>query len=188
MGIQDPAAPEPDGQRGGQPIRPASISCRTHRLTKLPAFRDLGHIRADYKDIEDYSQAHLTFSDGTVADLFATEVVLGGVANWLEVCANNHRTRCNLNPIDALTTYNAQDDYLKDVYVVEKTGTKQGWSHPAPDENWMHGYDQEMQDFMECAASGRRPMSGGQLAYDTVAVLYSAYLSAARSGAEVCVP
>lgn len=173
--------------RGGNSIRPASISCRTHELTKIPSFGDLGHIRRDYKDIEDYSQAHLTFSDGTVADVFAAEVVLGGVDNWLEVFANNHRTRCNLNPIDAVTTYNAQEEYLRDVYVVEKTGTKQGWSHPAPDENWMHGYDQEMQDFVECAATGRRPMSGAQLGFDTVVVMYSAYLSAARSGAEVCV-
>ena len=167
------------------PVRPATVSCRTHRLTKLASFLDQGHIRTGYDDIEDYAAIHVTFEDGTVADIFASEVVLGGVANWIEVYATNHRTRCNLNPVDALTTYNAREEYFNDVYVVEKTGTKQGWSHPAPDEDWQHGYPQEMQDFMECAASGRAPLCGSQLGLDTTAVLYAGYVSAERHGAEV---
>lgn len=167
------------------PIRPAAVSARTHRLTKLASFQDQGHLRTGYDDIEDYAAIHVVFEDGTVADIFASEVVLGGVANWIEVYATNHRTRCNLNPIDALTTYNAQEDYFKDIYVVEKTGTKQGWSHPAPDEDWQHGYPQEMQDFMECAATGRAPLCGSQLGWDTTAVLYAGYVSAERGGAEV---
>jgi len=171
--------------RDGRAIRPAAVSCRTHELTRLPAFRDAGTLRTDYYDIEDYCQAHVTFTDGTVADIFSTEVVLGGVHNWLEVYANNHRTRCNLNPIDALTTYNPREEFFKDVYVVEKIGTKQGWSHPAPDEEWQHGFAQEMQDFIECIAHSRRPQCGAELGYDTVAVLYSGYLSAERGGADV---
>jgi predicted dehydrogenase len=167
------------------PVRPASVSCRTHRLTKLASFQDQGHLRTGYDDIEDYGAIHVVFEDGTVADIFASEVVLGGVANWIEVYATNHRTRCNLNPIDALTTYNAREEYFNDIYVVEKTGTKQGWSHPAPDEDWQHGYPQEMQDFMECAATGRAPLCGSQLGWDTTAVLYAGYVSAERGGAEV---
>jgi len=172
----------------GRPIRPASVSARTHEITKLKNFRDAGFLRTTYDDIEDYGQMHITFHDGTVADIFSSELVLGGVHNWLEVFANNHRTRCNLNPIDALETYNPREDFLKDVYVTEKIGTKQGWSHPAPDEDWQHGYPREFQDFMESIAHGREPLSSGELARDTVAVLYSAYLSAERRGQEVEVP
>lgn len=171
--------------REGKAIRPSTVNCRTHELTRLPGYRDAGALRTDYHDIEDYAQLHVTFSDGTVADVFSTEVVMGGVSNWIEVFANNHRTRCNINPIDALTTYNPKEENFKDIYVVEKTGTKQGWSHPAPDENWMNGYAQEMQDFMECIETGRRPLCGSELGHDTVAVLYSGYLSAARGGKEV---
>jgi predicted dehydrogenase len=174
--------------RGGKPIRPATVSARTHEITRLKTFRDAGFLRTDYQDVEDYAQAHLTFSDGTVADIFSSELVLGGVHNWLEVYANNHRTRCNLNPTDALETYNPREDLLKDVYVVEKIGTKQGWSRPAPDEDWQHGYPREFQDFAEALAGGREPISGPALARDTIAVLYSAYLSAERKGAEVAVP
>ncbi|MGH9402456.1 MAG: Gfo/Idh/MocA family protein, partial [Terriglobia bacterium] len=90
----------------GKPVRPATVSARTHEITRLKNYRDAGFLRTSYDDIEDYSQAHVTFSDGTVADIFSTELVMGGVHNWLEVFANNHRTRCNLNPVNALETYN----------------------------------------------------------------------------------
>lgn len=174
--------------RDGRAIRPASVSARTHAITRMKSYRDEGFLRTGYQDIEDYAQIHVTFSDGMVADIFSSELVLGGVHNWLEVIANNHRTRCNLNPIDALETFNAKEELFKDVYVTEKIGTKQGWSHPAPDEDWQHGYPQEFQDFMESIAADREPLSGIALAQDTMAVLYSGYLSAERGGAEVAMP
>jgi predicted dehydrogenase len=172
----------------GKAIRPATVSARTHEITKLCGYRDSGYLRTAYQDIEDYGQMHIVFTDGTVADIFAAELVLGGVSNWLEVMANNHRTRCQLNPIDALTTFNPTADGFRDVYLTEKIETKLGWSHPAPDEAWQHGYPQEFQDFIESIAGGREPQSGLELARDTMAAIYAAYLSAERSGAEVAIP
>ncbi len=178
-----------EGQtRDGKPIRPSTVSARTHEITRLKNFRDAGFLRTSYDDIEDYGLVHITFDDGMVADIFSSELVMGGVHNWLEVFANNHRTRCNLNPVDALETYNPREDFLKDVYVTEKIGTKQGWTNPAPDEDWQHGYPREFQDFIESIYFNREPLSGGELARDTVAVLYSAYLSAERRGTEVEIP
>jgi predicted dehydrogenase len=174
--------------RNGKPIRPATVSARTHEITRLKNFRDAGFLRTSYDDIEDYGQMHIVFDDGTVGDIFSAELVMGGVHNWLEVFANNHRTRCNLNPVNALETYNPRENLLKDVYVTEKIGTKQGWSHPAPDEDWQHGYPQEFQDFMEAVALNREPLCGAELGRDTMAALYSAYLSAERLGAEVDIP
>jgi predicted dehydrogenase len=174
--------------RNGSPIRPATVSARVHEITRLPAYEDKGHLRTAYDDVEDYGLMHLAFADGTVADVLSTELVMGGVHNWLEVVANNHRTRCNINPIDSLETYNPVDSQFRDVYVVEKTGTKQGWSKPAPDEHWMNGYVQELAEFYRCMAEDRPSFSGGELGYDTVSVIYSAYLSAERRGAEVEVP
>ena len=106
----------------------------------------------------------------------------------MEVFCNNHRTRCNLNPINAVETFNPREDLFRDVYVVEKISTKQGWSRPAPDEGWQHGYPQEFQDFMESIYHDREPLSGIGLASDTIATLYCGYLSAERGGAEVAVP
>jgi predicted dehydrogenase len=174
--------------RNGVPIRPVTVSARTHEITRLKSYCDEGFLRTAYKDIEDYALVHVTFSDGTIADIFASELVLGGVQNSLEVICNNHRTRCNLNPINALETYGASEERFKDVYVVEKIGTKQGWSHPAPDESWQHGYPQEFQDFMESVWHDREPLSGIRLARDTTAVLYSSYVSAELNGAETRVP
>ena len=178
-----------EGEAGqSTPIRPATVSARTHEITRMPAYRDEGFLRTSYEDIEDYAQLHIKFSDGTVADIFSSELVMGGVHNWLEVVCNNHRTRCNLNPIDSLETYNPREDILQDVYLIEKLGTKQGWSHPAPDEAWQHGYPQEFQDFMESIYHNREPLSGIELARDTIATIYAGYLSAERGGAEVDIP
>jgi predicted dehydrogenase len=174
--------------RQGRPIRPATVSCRVHEITRLPAFRDRGFLRTDYQDVEDYSALHVVFEDGTVADVFATELVLGGVHNYLEVFANNHRTTCRLNPVNLLDTYNPQAEQFKDVYLVEKIGTKEGWSHPAADEEWQQGFYGELQDFLECCLTGRRPQSGASVAHDTVACLYAGYLSAERGGQDVPVP
>src|SRR5579863_4790743 len=171
-----------------RPIRPAAVSARTHAITRTTGFQNAGFLRTDYQDVEDYAQVHVTFDDGTVADIFSSELVLGGVHNWLEVFANNHRTRANLNPVNALETYNPREDLLRDVYVTEKIGTKQGWSRPAPDEPWQHGYPQEFQDFMECLCYNRQPLAGAELARDTVAVMYAGYRSEELKGAEVVVP
>jgi len=69
--------------------------------------------------------------------------------------------------------YNPQEEQLAEVYVVEKIGTKEGWSNPSPDENFMFGYPQEIQDFMEAIAAGREPKSGMLAASDVVSVLYA---------------
>jgi predicted dehydrogenase len=174
--------------RTGKPIRPACVTARVHEITRLPGYEDRGHLRTSYHDVEDFALVHLVFEDGTVADVFSSEIVMGGVHNWLEVFANNHRTRCNINPMDGLETYNPVEAEFRDVYVVEKIGTKQGWSKPAPDEHWMNGYVQELGEFYRCMADGRASTCDGVLGYDTVSVIYSAYLSAERGGQEVAVP
>lgn len=174
--------------RGGKPIRPVRVTARTHEITRLPGFEDCGFLRTEYSDVEDYSFMHVIFQDGTVADIFATEIVMGGVHNWLEVFANNHRTRCNINPVDGLETYNPVEEQYKDVYVVEKIGTKQGWSRPAADEDWMSGYLQELSHFYQCIRQDKACSTLSELGYDTVSVIYSAYISAERGGAEVAVP
>jgi predicted dehydrogenase len=172
----------------GRAIRPKSVSARTHEITRNPSFLDKGFLRTDYKDVEDYAQVHITFDDGTVADIFASEIVMGGVHNWLEIFANNHRTRCNMSPNNSMELYNPKEEQLSDVYIMEKIGTKQGWSNPAPDEYSTFGYPQEIQDFIEAIAMDREPKSGILAAGDTVGVLYAAYLSAERLGEEVKIP
>ena len=171
--------------RDGKPIRPRTISARTHAITRMDSFRDEGHIRCNYHDIDDFSVMHVEFEDGTIADVFASDIVLGGIHNWLEICANNHRSLCNINPNTAMETYNPKEEYFSDVYTVEKIGTKQGWTCTSPDEDWFTGYPQEMEAFYRTIAYGERPESDLLLAADSISTIYSAYVSAERNGAAV---
>src|SRR5215218_4131283 len=67
--------------RNRAPIRPKSITARTHAITRMPNFKNEGYLRTTYKDIEDFALMHVEFEDGTMASLFASELVLGGVNN-----------------------------------------------------------------------------------------------------------
>ena len=171
--------------RNGKPIRPMTVSARTAALTRMPSFRDEGHIRRDYHDIDDFSMMHVTFEDGTLATVFASDIVLGGIHNWLDVCANNHRTLCNINPNTGMQVYNPLDANFKDIYTVEKIGTKQGWTAMPPDEDWSTGYPQEIEAFYRCFALDETPESDSLLGADTISTIYSAYVSAEQQGAAV---
>jgi len=171
--------------RAGKPILPASVTARTHALTRMPTFRDEGHIRCDYYDIDDSSMMHVEFTDGCIATLFASDIILGGIHNWLEVAANNHRVICNINPNTAMQAYNPVEENFRDIYVVEKIGTRQGWSFPSPNEDWFTGYPQEIEAFYRAAAYGEPVETDSRLAADAISTIYSAYVSAERYGAAV---
>ena len=171
----------------GKPIRPSAITARTHVVTRMPGYRDSGHLRTTYKDIEDFAMLHVIFEDGTFADIFASELVMGGVHNWLEVNTNNHRTICNISPNNAMQTYTPDEKHFKDVYIVEKTETKQGWSSVSPNESWFTGYQHEMEAFYRTAAFGEPVESNSNLASDVIATIYAGYLSAERKGSEVAI-
>ena len=175
--------------RRGKPIVPATVSARTHNLTRIDGFDDRGHLRTDYHDVEDFCLAHIVFDDGTIADIFASEIIMGGVHNWLEVAANNHRTVCNINPNTAMQTYCPDGAIFKDIYTTEKIGTKEGWAFTSPDEDWFTGYQQEMEAFYGTIAHGTPevPESDSRLAGNSIATIYAAYVSAQNGGAEVAV-
>jgi len=81
-------------------------------------------------------------------------------------------------------TYNPIEANFNDIYVVEKIGTKQGWTTPSPDEDWFTGYPQEMEAFYRTIAYGDRPESTSNLAADAISTIYSAYVSAEKNGTE----
>lgn len=173
--------------RTGNPIRPKSVSARTHAITRMDNYDNKGHLQTHYKDIEDLAMVHIVFDDGTVANLFASELVLGGVKNQLEINANNHRTVCNLAPNNAMQAYTPDESYFKDLYVVEKTETKQGWSNLSPDEGWFNGYQHEMDAFYRTVAFGDHIESNSSLAADVIATIYAGYVSAEQKGTEVAI-
>ncbi len=120
------------------------LTCRTHAITRIPGFKNLGHLRDSYTDVEDYASTHIIFDDGTVADIMVSELLQGGVKNYLEVHANNHRTICNLTPNNAMQNYNPFDSNFNDICVSEKIGAKQGWTSIFPDESWFNVYQHKL--------------------------------------------
>src|SRR6266849_52006 len=174
--------------RAGNPIRPVAVSARTHSITRLPAFEDKGFLRTTYQDTEDYALLHVVFEDGMVADMMTSELVLGGIYDFVEVFANNHRTRCRMSPVNVVDVYNPKHEQFKDLYLVEKISSNEGWIPASPEEGWSLGYGAELRNFMESVKAGQEPESDLDLAIDTTLALYAGYVSAEEKGREVEVP
>ena len=174
--------------RTGQPIRPAAVSARTHAITRLPGFEDRGFIRSDYQDTEDYSVMHNVFDDGMVADVTASDIVLGGLYDFIEVFANNHRARCRISPANMLDVYNPKHEQFQDLYLIEKISSNEGWVPASPEEGWSLGYANEFRNFIGAIREGKPPESDLDLAIDITLTLYAAYVSADDKGREVKIP
>lgn len=166
--------------RGGPPIRPAWVTAEVAHLTRSPAFRNRPErfIVDAWEDVEDWSAAVIGFEDGTRATVLATDVSLGGVKNLVQVYLSNAVLYANINPNPSVMTYAPDPTILQGEYIAEKVETAGGWQFVSPDEDWMRGYPQELADFADALGEGREPLSGAQLAFDVVDVVYAAYTSA----------
>ncbi len=129
-------------------------------------------------DVEDWSAVLITFEDGSKATIHSTDVSLGGVKNLISVYLSNAVSQININPNNSLVVYSPEGNIFGSEYITEKVETKAGWQFPSPDEDWMRGYPQELEDFISAILNDREPLSGPDLAYETTEVIYAAYLSA----------
>ena len=172
----------------GRPTRVASVMCETANVTRIAQFagEERKWVASGWKDVEDWATLLLSFEDGSRATIAASDIVLGGIRNRMELYLSNARIDCNLNPNNTCVAYAPAPDVFGDEYIAEKLDTKAGWSFPSINEDWFQGYPQEVQDFVECAATGRAPLSDADLAADVVEVTYAAYQSA-REGRRVVV-
>ncbi|HSB98170.1 MAG TPA: hypothetical protein VLC91_17040, partial [Spongiibacteraceae bacterium] len=172
-------------RRRGVPIRPVSVIAQVANLTGIESFKQepRKHIVADWDDVEDWASIIVTFEDGSVAQLSSTDTKLGGIHNFLTAHGSRAVVSANINPNDACQAYTPDGNYFASEYLVEKTETKEGWSFPAPDEDAVTGYPEELRDFVGAVAEGRPPKSDLMLAFDVLLVVYAGYLSAEQKGA-----
>jgi predicted dehydrogenase len=168
--------------RHGRPIRPRSVVAEVGWLTRNPAFvaEQPKFIQTGWHDVEDWGAMLVTFDDGAVAQITASDAVLGGIRNTLTVYGSRAYAEANLNPNTACVAYAPAEDVFATEYISEKIETKAGWSFPSADEEHAQGYPQEIQDFVEAVAHDREPRSGAALACEVVLVTYAAYLAAAE--------
>lgn len=169
-------------QRDGRPIRPRTVVAEVGHLTRNPAFvaERPKYIQDGWHDVEDWGTMLVTFEDRSIAQITASDAVLGGIRNCLTVYGSRAVAEANLNPNTTCVAYAPSDDSFADEYISEKIETKAGWSFPSADEEHAQGYSHEIQDFVEAVADDREPVSGAPLACEVVLVTYAAYLSAAE--------
>jgi predicted dehydrogenase len=140
--------------------------------------QDHAHIKSNPVDVEDWGMLTLTFSDGTKATVFSGDMIMGGVRNVIETYTSGGSLFANITPNNHLTSYLTDEAKLASVYITEKVDRKTGWQFVCLEEEWTRGYLQEIQDFMECVATGREPRADLALAYETIKVNYAGYWSA----------
>lgn len=169
-------------RRNGVPIRPRSVLAQTANLTAIESFRSESeaHIGTGWVDVEDWASITITFEDGAVAQLTSTDTHMGGIRNYITAHGSRALVTANINPNTTCQAYTPNGAYFADEYIVEKTETKEGWSFPAPDEDAVTGYPEELRDFIGAIANGRPPKSDLMLARDVLTAVYAGYLSAER--------
>jgi predicted dehydrogenase len=162
----------------GETIGVASVTCDVGNVTACLRPDERAFIKANPVDVEDWGTLTATFSDGTKATVFSGDMIMGGVRNLIETYTSGGSLFANITPNTQLMSYQTNEEKLAGVYITEKVDRKTGWQYVCLEEEWTRGYLQEIQDFMECAATGRSPLSDLALAYDTIKVNYAGYLAA----------
>jgi predicted dehydrogenase len=169
-------------RRTGRPIRPKSVIGAVANLSYIESLKSepKKYIAFGWEDVEDWGTMVVTFEDGSVAQITASDNVLGGISNTLKVYGSNAVVHCNINPNTVCQAYAPEASVFGDEYITEKIETKAGWTCPAPDEDWVTGYPDELRDFVGAVAEDRQPLSDLILAHDVLVLTYGAYWAAER--------
>ena len=162
----------------GEEITIQSISADVGKTTACLTEHEHRHIAAHPVDVEDYAAVTVTFSDGTKLLVVASDTVLGGTANTVDVYCNDAAYRLTMTPSKVMDTYFLDEDGIEDEVLGEMLPSKLGWNHAFVSDDVIRGYQGEMQDFMDCIAFDRDPASNFDVAYETARVMYAAYVSA----------
>jgi predicted dehydrogenase len=168
--------------RSGKPIRPQWVTAEVGQHSKIASFvqEKKKYVVSEWEDVEDWGMVVIGFQDGSKATILASDTILGGVRNVLHVYLSNAVVYVNINPHDVLQVYAPEPHIFGEEYIAEKVETKAGWHFPSPDDDWMRGFPQEMEDFIDAILLDREPVSGIDLARDVVETIYAAYVSAER--------
>lgn len=167
-----------EAETRGEEIKVDSVFADMGQITTGLSPYDHRHIDAHPHDVEDCATVIITFSDNSRATIIATDTLLGGSKNYVELYCNDAVINCKLTMSDMLETYFLDEDRLDNVYISEMLPSKTGWNKSFLEDEIIRGYTDQMRDFMEAVYYNRQPKSGFDLAYDTIKIIYAAYKSA----------
>lgn len=162
----------------GEKIAVASVTCDVGNVAACLPAGERGIVMSNPVDVEDWGTLTATFSDGTKATIFSGDMIAGGVRNLVEIYTSGGALFANITPNTHMMSYQTSEEKLAGVYITEKVDRKTGWQFVCLEEEWTRGYLQEIQDFMECVATGRQPLADLALAFDTIKVNYAGYWAA----------
>ncbi|MFP3896446.1 MAG: Gfo/Idh/MocA family protein [Anaerolineales bacterium] len=176
-------------RRNGVPIKATSVLADVDNLCRVASLRREAkrHIVDDWEDVENWSLLVITFDDGTRGVIQGSDIVLGGMEDTLTVLLSNARIDCDLTHSGLIKAYASHSRVFEEEYIMEKAGTKAGWSYPSVDEEYLLGYPQEIRDFVESVVHDRSPRSTGRLGLEVVRLMYAAYQSA-EEGRPISLP
>lgn len=162
----------------GVEIKVKSVFADMDQITTELSEYEHRHIAARPNDVEDFGTVIITFSDNSKAIIIATDTLLGGSRNYVELYCNDAVMNCKLTMSDLMSTYFLDEDRMDDVYISEMLPSKTGWNNLFLEDEIIRGYTDEMRDFIEAIYYNRKPKSGFEIAYETIQVIYAAYKSA----------
>jgi predicted dehydrogenase len=166
----------------GRPIHPKSVMAEVGQHTKIESFKkeEKKYVVSGWEDVEDWGAMIINFEDGSNATVFGSDTVLGGIRNVLNVYLSNAVVHVNINPHDVLQVFAPDPQVFGEEYIAEKVETKAGWNFPSPNDNWMKGFPQELEDFIDAVLYDREPVSGIELGKEVVETIYAGYTSAEK--------
>lgn len=163
--------------RDGKPIRPRLVSGIARQILKSQGKASGTHFRV-MQNVDDFGRITVVFEDDTIAEVVGTDLSISGIRNEVSVITDCCQYDIRVNPNNANEIFLPDATAAGDILFREKLPTAQGTSFPIPNQLAAHGYVNEMEDAVLCAANADRfPQSGALLAWDTMAVLMAAYES-----------
>lgn len=151
----------------------ADFSKATENLSEL----EHRHIKSNPADVEDVALVSITFSDDSKAAIIATDVLLGGSKNYVNLYCNDATLNCNLTLNDNLMTYLPDEEGMSDIFVSEMSSHKMGWNHAFVADEVLRGYANEMNDFIDCVLFDKKPECDFQFARLILEIIYKSYAS-----------
>lgn len=90
-----------------------SIVADMGQITSNLTEDELKYYTVRVNDVEDFANVSITFTDGSKAVVMASDTVLGGTKNYVEIYSNNAVMMNNLTPTDALNVYMLDNEGMK---------------------------------------------------------------------------
>lgn len=170
---------------GAPPIRPVRVAAAALQILKHQPDTG-GEFFRVMQNVDDFGRITVVFDDQTVAEVHGHDLSISGIRNEFSVITDFAEYDLRVNPNNENQLFLPDARHSGNVLLREKLPTSQGTSFPRPHQFYSHGYVNEMNDAVECALhAARYPQSGAMMAWDTMAVLMSAYESSDNGGAFV---